>query len=85
VLAKFHAGDSFAELARQFSQDTRRNKGGDWGWTKRSDMRKEFSDVLFALKKGEASEPIITARGLLPALRRGSQVRRHPGARRSAR
>jgi len=63
VRAKFHAGDSFAELARQFSQDTRRNKGGDWGWTKRSDMRKEFSDVLFNLKKGEVSEPIITPEG----------------------
>ena len=63
VLAKFHAGDSFGELARQFSQDTRRNKGGDWGWTKRSDMRKEFSDVLFNLKKGEVSEPILTPEG----------------------
>ena len=63
VLAKFHSGDSFAELARQFSQDTRRNKGGDWGWTKRSDMRKEFSDVLFKLKKGEVSQPIFTTEG----------------------
>ena len=63
VLAKFHSGDSFAELARQFSQDTRRNKGGDWGWTKRSDMRKEFSDVLFNLKKGEVSHPIFTPEG----------------------
>jgi peptidyl-prolyl cis-trans isomerase SurA len=63
VLEKFHEGESFAELARQFSQDTRRNKGGDWGWTKRSDMRKEFSDVLFGLKKGEASAPIITPEG----------------------
>ena len=63
VLAKFHTGDTFAELARQFSQDTRRNKGGDWGWTKRSDMRKEFSDVLFSLKKGEVSQPIFTPEG----------------------
>jgi len=63
VLAKFHSGDSFAELARQFSQDTRRNKGGDWGWTKRSDMRKEFSDVLFKLKKGEVSAPVFTPEG----------------------
>jgi peptidyl-prolyl cis-trans isomerase SurA len=63
VLAKFRGGDSFGELARQFSQDTRRNKGGDWGWTKRSDMRKEFSDVLFTLKKGDASEPILTPEG----------------------
>jgi peptidyl-prolyl cis-trans isomerase SurA len=63
VLAKFHAGDSFAELARQYSQDTRRNKGGDWGWTKRSDLRKEFSDVLFKLKKGEVSAPVFTKEG----------------------
>ncbi len=63
VLAKFHSGDSFAELARQYSQDTRRNKGGDWGWTKRSDLRKEFSDVLFALKKGEISQPVFTPEG----------------------
>ena len=63
VLAKFHTGESFAELAREYSQDTRRNKGGDWGWTKRSDMRKEFSDVLFNLKKGEVSPPILIPEG----------------------
>ena len=58
VVTKFHA-----ELARQNSQDTRRNKGGDWGWTKRSDIRKEFSDALFNLKKGEISQPIIIPEG----------------------
>ncbi len=63
VLSKFHEGEPFAELARQFSQDTRRNKGGDWGWTKRSDMRKEFSDILFSLKKGEVSPPILVPEG----------------------
>jgi peptidyl-prolyl cis-trans isomerase SurA len=63
VLAKFQTGESFSELARQFSQDARRNKGGDWGWTKRSDMRKEFSEQLFALKKGEVSKPIIIPEG----------------------
>ncbi len=63
VLSKFHEGEPFAELARQFSQDTRRNKGGDWGWTKRSDMRKEFSDILFSLKKGEVSPPIFVPEG----------------------
>ncbi len=63
VLAKFHAGEPFAELARQYSQDTRRSKGGDWGWIKRSDMRKEFSDILFGLKKGEVSPPILVPEG----------------------
>jgi len=63
VLQKFRAGEPFAELARQYSQDTRRSKGGDWGWTKRSDIRKEFSDTLFSLKKGEISPPIIIPEG----------------------
>jgi peptidyl-prolyl cis-trans isomerase SurA len=63
VVAKFHAGEPFPELARQYSQDTRRSKGGDWGWTKRSDIRKEFSDTLFNLKKGEVSQPIIIPEG----------------------
>jgi len=63
VMAKFREGEPFAELARQYSQDTRRNKGGDWGWTKRSDMRKEFSDILFSLKKGEVSPPILVPEG----------------------
>jgi len=63
ILGKFHTGEAFAELARQYSQDSRRNKGGDWGWTKRSDMRKEFSDVLFNLKKGEVSQPVMTQEG----------------------
>ncbi|MDD2762424.1 MAG: peptidylprolyl isomerase [Opitutaceae bacterium] len=63
ALEKFRTGEPFAELARQYSQDTRRSKGGDWGWTKRSDIRKEFSDTLFNLKKGDVSPPIIIPEG----------------------
>jgi peptidyl-prolyl cis-trans isomerase SurA len=63
VLAKFRAGEPFAELARQYSQDTRRSKGGDWGWIKRSDMRPEFTNILFSLKKGEVSKPIFVPEG----------------------
>jgi peptidyl-prolyl cis-trans isomerase SurA len=63
VVKKFRDGEPFAELARQYSQDTRRNKGGDWGWTKRSDIRKEFGDTLFNLKKGEVSQPIVIPEG----------------------
>ncbi len=63
VLAKFHDGEPFAELARQYGQDPRRSTGGDWGWIKRSDMRKEFTDILFSLKKGQVSPPIIVHEG----------------------
>ena len=54
ILARFRAGEKFEDLAKQFSKDLKRSKGGDWGWNKRSDFRKEFSEAAFNLKKGEA-------------------------------
>ena len=64
VTTRFKAGEKFDELAKEFSKDMRRAKGGDWGWQKRSDFRKEFSDVAFELKKGEASKPIVLPEGV---------------------
>jgi peptidyl-prolyl cis-trans isomerase SurA len=63
VLARLKAGVKFEDLAKEFSQDSRRTKGGDWGLVKRSDFRKEFTDVVFDLKKGECSQPIMLAEG----------------------
>lgn len=63
VMARIKAGEKFEDLAREYSQDSRRAKGGDWGWQKRSDLKPEFSEPLFALKKGEVSEPIILPEG----------------------
>ena len=63
VLARLNAGVKFEDLAKEFSEDSRRAKGGDWGWTKRGDFKPEFSEPLFTLKKGETSTPIITADG----------------------
>jgi peptidyl-prolyl cis-trans isomerase SurA len=63
VVAELEAGASFADLARKHSNDSRKSRGGDWGWQRRSDLRKEFSDVIFELKKGERSQPLITAEG----------------------
>jgi peptidyl-prolyl cis-trans isomerase SurA len=63
VLAELAAGADFGDLARKYSNDSRKGKGGDWGWQRRADLRKEFSDVIFNLKKGEHSEPLITPEG----------------------
>jgi peptidyl-prolyl cis-trans isomerase SurA len=63
VFARLKNGEKFADLAREYSQDSRRAKGGDWGWQKRSDLKPEFSEPLFSLKKGEASEPIVLPEG----------------------
>lgn len=63
ILAKLKAGQSFEDLAKQYSKDSRKSKGGDWGWLKRSDFKKEFSDPAFALKKGECSQAVILPEG----------------------
>jgi len=63
VMARLKAGEKFEDLAKEYSQDSRRAKGGDWGWQKRSDLKPEFSEPLFALKKGETSEPIMLPEG----------------------
>lgn len=64
VMKQLAAGASFADIARLYSNDSRRTKGGDWGWQRRSDLRKEFSDVLFTLEKGTYNtEPIVVPEG----------------------
>ena len=59
VVSRLKSGEKFEDLAKELSVDTRRNKGGDWGWQKRSDLKKELSDPLFALKKGECTDPLL--------------------------
>ena len=63
ILTRAKAGEKFEDLAKEFSNDMKRSKGGDWGWMKRSDFKKEFSDPAFDLKKGEASKPILLPEG----------------------
>lgn len=63
IMSQLRAGASFADVARIYSQDSRKGKGGDWGWQRKSDLRKEFSEVLFTLEKGKFSEPILITEG----------------------
>lgn len=60
---RVRAGEKFEDVAREVSQEIRKSKGGDWGWQKKSDLKAEFSDPVFALKKGEMAEPVITPEG----------------------
>ncbi|MBE7536997.1 MAG: peptidyl-prolyl cis-trans isomerase [Opitutaceae bacterium] len=63
ALDRIHAGEKFEDVAREVSQESRRAKGGDWDWQRRSDLKPEFSDPLFKLKKGETSDIILTPEG----------------------
>jgi len=59
VVERFKAGEKFENLARELSQDSKRAKGGDWGWQPRADLKPEFSTPLFKLEKGQATDPIL--------------------------
>lgn len=64
VVARFKAGEKFEDLARELSQDAKRSRGGDWGWQPRADLKPEFSKPLFALEKGQATDPIVAPEGV---------------------
>ncbi len=63
VHARLDSGESFADIARDVSEDTRRARGGDWSWQRRTDLKDEFSEPLFALDKGQATQPILLPEG----------------------
>ena len=57
-------GKDFAALAKQSSEDLgSKNQGGDLGWISQSDTDPAFEAALFALKKGEVSEPVLSSEG----------------------
>lgn len=58
IIEELESGQEFEELAKKYSQDTRKDRGGDWGWINRSDIRDELSGVAFSLNRGGHSEPI---------------------------
>jgi peptidyl-prolyl cis-trans isomerase D len=65
VIRRAKAGEDFAKLAREVSEDPgSKDKGGELGWVSPGDMVPQFEQALFALKKGEVSpEPVRTPFG----------------------
>ncbi len=55
---------TFEDSARQLSQDSNADAGGDLGWFSKGDMVPEFEEVVFELGEGEVSDPIQTEFGL---------------------
>lgn len=61
VMQKLKAGADFAELAKEYSNDTGSAKnGGDLGFFGRRMMVKEFDEAAFNLKPGEISDVVKT-------------------------
>lgn len=63
VLAKALAGDDFAQLAQEYSEDlASAQNGGDLPWVTRGDFVPEFDQAIFDdLKSGEISQDLVTS------------------------
>ena len=55
---------SFAQMARQYSEDGSATKGGDLGWASPGQFVPEFETALTALQPGQVSEPIASRFGV---------------------
>jgi peptidyl-prolyl cis-trans isomerase D len=65
ALRRARAGEDFAQLARELSQDrASATNGGDLGYVSRGETMPQFEEALFQLKKGGlAPEPVRTPLG----------------------
>ena len=63
VLNKAKHGGNFADLAKQYSEDTSKDKGGDLGWIVRGQTVPEFEAAAFGLPKGSISDLVKTQYG----------------------
>lgn len=64
VLARLEAGEDFAALAAEVSDDVgTRNLGGELGWMARGVLEGPFEDALFAMAVGTTDGPVETEFG----------------------
>lgn len=65
IQQRLEAGESFADLAKEYSIDTvSAQDGGDLGYAGRGIYDQAFEEALFALEEGEISEPVRTSFGV---------------------
>ncbi len=63
VLKKAKSGANFGDLAKQYSEDTTKDKGGDLDWIVRGQIVPEFEQAAFSLPKGAISDLVKTQYG----------------------
>jgi len=62
--ARINAGDDFAEVAKQVSEDVTATDGGDLGFFARGSMVPTFEAAVYAMQQGEVSDVVESPLGL---------------------
>lgn len=63
ILKRVKAGEDFAKLAKENSDDGSKDQGGDLGFFQRGQMVPPFDQAAFSLKPGEISDVVTTQFG----------------------
>lgn len=64
IYAALRSGGDFAELAKRHSEDLQSgSRGGELTWFGPGQLVSEFEQVMYALQKGQTSEPFLSAVG----------------------
>src|SRR5437667_3906209 len=58
VLGRLAAGAGFGRTAQVYSEDSTRDKGGDWGWTERNTLAAPLEKIAFNMPVGRISNII---------------------------
>lgn len=61
--ARIEGGETFANVAKDVSNDPSASSGGDWGWLETNLLREELKTVLAAQEIGTVSDVIYTPEG----------------------
>jgi len=59
IRQKIVDGAEFGDLARMYSEDSKQETYGDWGWVDRKSLNESLTKIAFGLKPGEMS-PVVT-------------------------
>ena len=63
VLKQVKKGSKFEDLAKKYSEDATKDKGGDLGWIEQGQTVPEFEKAAFSLPKGAVSDLVKTQFG----------------------
>lgn len=63
---KLKSGGDFAAIAKQYSEDPYKSKGGDRGYfSRRSYIEADLADKVFSMKPGDISDPVKLSQGYM--------------------